>query len=102
MSACLACGATDQSCQYRQGCCERCDHRETTVVSRDRHYIESMYGDVVSEIVAEVRERIAADIEAQGHPDGYHRPGLTRAQAAPYCGNCAWTIEHARIARGTA
>ena len=51
-------------------------------------------------IEAEVRERIAADIEAAGHPDGYHRPGLTRAQAAPYCGNCAWTDMHARIARG--
>lgn len=31
--------------------------------SRDRAYIESLYPDVVAEITAEVRERIAADIE---------------------------------------
>lgn len=56
-------------------------------MSADRNYIESLYGDVVAEIVAEVRaqerERIAAEIEAA------HR-------TAPDC--CAFDVA-ARIAR---
>lgn len=48
---------------------------------------------------ADLRERLAAAIEAAGHPDGYHRVGMSREEAGIYCADCAVTSRSARIVR---
>jgi hypothetical protein len=50
------------------------------------------------EIAAAERARIAANIRAAGHPDGYHRVDTTREWAGIYCADCAVTERSARIA----
>ena len=115
MAACQHCSATESACQWRDGCCEYCNHIEgrdlnatdpavtEAMVARELWNTADDYGnpeDYVEQaralihslrpiIEAEVRERIAADIEAEAARrtariispyDRAHRDGLLSAE----------------------
>lgn len=83
---------TDRS---RSGNCDTC----YALDAERLHDARAVIAAVRPLIEADLRERLAAAIEAAGHPDGYHRVGMSREEAGIYCADCAVTSRSARIVR---
>lgn len=54
---------------------------------------------LVAVVEHNLRQRLAAAVEAMRHPTGYHSSGMTPEEAALYCGACDHYTAAARIIR---